>query len=121
MNMDKETPVAEVVIHCIPQSGTDAAEVAAELGTFLRDTDGISPLVVKVERPHVGLAEVLAIVQLSSAAIDLAKKLANFIKSRQDKGKVKDIEVEIDGERVPIGSLTPEQRTRLAAAIAQGS
>jgi hypothetical protein len=34
---------------------------------------------------------------------------------------VKDIEVEIDGERVPIGSLTPEQRTRLAAAIAQGS
>ena len=113
--------MAEIVIHCIPQSGTDAAQVAAELKTYLQDTDGVNPVVVKVEQPHVGLAEVLAIIQLASAAIDLTAKLADFIKSHRDKGKVKDIEVEIDGERVPISSLTPDQRTRLAAAIAQGT
>jgi hypothetical protein len=113
--------VSEIVVHCIPQPGSDAEEVAAQLTTYLRGTDGLDPLMVEVERPHVGLAEVLAILQLSSAAIDLAKQLADFIKSRQDKAKVKDIEIEIDGERVPVGSLTPDQRTRLAAAIAQGS
>jgi hypothetical protein len=113
--------VAEIIIHCIPQSGTDAAEVAAELNTYLQDTNGVNPVVVKVEQPHVGLAEVLAIVQLTSAAIALTDKLADFIKSRRDKGKVKDIQVEIDGERIPIGSLTADQRTRLAAAISQGT
>jgi hypothetical protein len=34
---------------------------------------------------------------------------------------VKGIEIEIDGDRVPIGSLTPDQQTRLDAAIAQGT
>jgi hypothetical protein len=111
--------MTEIVIHCIPQSGTDAAEVAAELKAYLEATDGVNPVVVKAEQPHVGLAEVLAIIQLSSSAIDLTQMLIDFIKSRQDKIKVKDIEVEIDGERVPIGGLTPEQRTRLAATIAQ--
>ena len=111
--------MTEIVIHCIPQVGTDAADVATELRTYLQDADGIDILVVKAEQPHVGLAEVLAIVQLSSAAIDLTGKLIDFIKSRQDKRRVKDIEVEIDGERVPIGNLSPQQRSRLAAAIAQ--
>ena len=68
-----------------------------------------------------GLAEVLAIIQLASATIDLTGKLVDFIKSRHDKGEVKDIEVEVDGQRVPIGNLTPDQRARLAAAIAQGA
>lgn len=113
--------MAEIVIHCIPESGTDAAEAAAELETYLQDTDGVDPILVEVEQPRVGLAEVLAIIQLASATIDLTGKLVDFIKSRRDKGKVKDIEVEIDGERVPIGSLTPDQRTRLAAAITQGT
>jgi len=119
--------VAEVVIHCIPQPGTDAAQVAAELETYLQaefeaylqDADGVSPVQVEVEQPRMGLAEVLAIIQLASATIDLTGKLVDFIKSHRGKGKVKDIEVEIDGERVPIENLTPDQRTRLAAAIAQ--
>ena len=113
--------MTEVVIHCIPESGADAAEAAAELETYLQDADGVDSVFVEVEQPRAGLAEVLAIIQLASAAIDLAGKLADFIKSRQDQGKVKDIEIEIDGDRVPIGSLTPDQRTRLAAAIAGGS
>jgi hypothetical protein len=111
--------VAEVTFHCIPQPGTDAAEVAAELESYLQDTEGVNPILVEVEQPRVGLAEVLATIQLASAAIDLTSKLVEFIKSRRDKGKVKDIEVEIDGERVPIGNLTADQRTRVAAAIAQ--
>jgi hypothetical protein len=119
--------VAEVVIHCIPQPGTDAAQVAAELEiylqaefeTYLREADGVSPVYVEVEQPRVGLAEVLAIIQLASATIDLTGKLLGFIKSRRDKGKVKDIEVEIDGQRVPIENLTADQRARLTAAIAQ--
>jgi hypothetical protein len=97
------------------------AEVAAELKTYLQETDGVNPVVVKVEQPLVGLAEVLALLQIATTAINLTEKLIGFIKSRTDKGKVKDIEVEIDGERVPIGGLTPDQRTRLAAAIAQGT
>ncbi len=111
--------MAEIVIHCIPESGTDAAEAAAELETYLRDTDGTDPVLVEVEQPRVGPAEILAIIQLASAAIDLTEKLAGYIRSRRDKGKVKDIEIEIDGQRVPVGSLTPDQRTRLAAAIAR--
>lgn len=110
--------MTEVVIHCIPQSGTDAEAAAAELEAYLQDADGVDSVFIEVEQPRAGLAEVLAIIQLASAAIDLAGKLAGFLASRRDKGKVKDIEIEIDGERVPVGSLTPDQRTRLAAAIA---
>jgi hypothetical protein len=110
--------VAEVIFHCIPQLGTDPAEIAAELEIYLQDTEGVNPVLVEVEQPRAGLAEVLAVIQLASAAIDLTGKLVDFIKSRQDKGKVKDIEIEIDGERVPIGNLTADQRTRLAAALA---
>ena len=79
--------MAEVVIHCIAQSGTDAAGVAAELETYLQDTDGVNPVLVEVEQPRAGLAEVLAIIQLASAAIDLTEKLVDFIKSRRDKGE----------------------------------
>jgi hypothetical protein len=111
--------VAEVVIHCILESGTDAAEAAAELETYLQDTGGVEPVLVEAEQPRVGVAEVLAIIQLATAAINLTEKLVDFIKSRRDTGKVKDIEIEIDGQRVPVGSLTPDQRTRLAVAIAQ--
>ena len=107
----------KIYLHCILLPGTDAAEVAADLETYLRDTDGLDPVRVKTEQPHVGLAEVLAIVQLSSAAVDLAGKLIDFIKSRQDKSGVKEIEVEIDGERVPVGKLTAEQRAELTAAL----
>lgn len=111
--------MTEIDIHLIPQPGTDVSEAASELRTYLEAIDGVSEVEVEAEQPHVGLAEVLAVLQLSSAAIDLAEKLIDFIKSRSDKGKIKDIEVEIDGERVPVRKLTPEQRLRLVAAIAQ--
>jgi hypothetical protein len=111
--------MAEVIIHCLTEPGTDAAETAAELETYLRQTDGVDPVVVEVEHPRVGLAEILTIVEVVSGVVDLIGKLADFIKSRQEKGTVKDIEVEIDGERVPVSKLTEDQRAKLLAAIAQ--
>jgi hypothetical protein len=113
--------MAEVVIHCIPEAGTDPAEASAELAAFLRDTEGVDPILVEVEQPRLGLAEILAIIQIASGVVDLTGKLVDFIKSRKEKGKVSDIEVEIDGQRVSVKDLTPDQRTRLAAAIAPGS
>jgi hypothetical protein len=116
--------VTQVVIHAITEADTDPTAAAAELKAYLQDTEGVGSVAVRVEHPRAGLAEVMAIIQLASAAIDLTSKLIDFIKSRQakgDKSKVKDIEIEIDGERVSIGSLTPDQRTRLTAALAQGT
>jgi len=113
--------MAEVVIHCIPQAGADPAQASAELEAFLHDTEGLDPVLVEVEQPRLGLAEILAIIQIASGVVDLTEKLVGFIKSRQEKGKVKDIEVEIDGQRVSVADLTPDQRARLAAAIGQGS
>ncbi len=113
--------MTRVVIHAITESDTDTAAAAAELKAYLQDTDGVGSVAVRVEHPRAGLAEIMAIIQLASAAIDLTSKLIDFIKSRQDKGKIKDIEIEVDGKRVPVGSLTPDQRTRLTAALAQGT
>jgi len=113
--------MAEVVIHCIPEPGTDPAEAAAELEAYLRDTDGVDPLLVEVEQPRLGLAEILAIIQIASGVVDLTGKLTGYLKSRREKGKVRDIEIEIDGQRVPVGDLTQDQRTRLLAAIIAGT
>ena len=113
--------MAEIVIHAIPAAGTDAAQASAELETYLRDIDGVDPVLVEVEQPRVGLAEVLAIIQVAGAAIDLAGKLIDFIKSRKDQAKVKDIEIEIDGKRVPVTGLTQDQRARLAVALVRGT
>jgi len=113
--------VTEIDIHLIPQPGTEASDAATELRAYLEAIDGVILIDVETEQPHVGLAEVLAVVQLTGAVIDLAQKLIDYIKSRSDKEKVKDIEVEIDGERVPVGKLPPEQRLRLIGAIAQES
>lgn len=123
--------MAEVVIHCILEPGTDPEQAAADLEAYLQGTEGIAPVVVEPEQPRAGLAEILAIVELANGLIDLTGKLVGFIKSRRDKAgearqddggaQVRDIEIEIDGQRVPVGSLSPDQRARLAAAIAPGA
>ena len=61
----------------------------AELQISADSKKPIDTAPIKAEQPHVGLAEVLAIIQLSTAAIDLTEKLLDFIKSRQDKNRVK--------------------------------
>jgi hypothetical protein len=113
--------VPEIVIHSIPEYGTDPEEAAADLESYLRDIDGVEPVLVEVEHPQIGPAEVLTVIQVASATIDLVEKLISFVKSRQAKGAIKDIQVEIDGQRIPVASLTPEQRSRLTAALADGT
>jgi hypothetical protein len=115
--------VTELILHGIPESGTDPAEAAVVLDEYLRDLAEVEPVSVEVEQPRLGPAEILAIIELANNAIDLAQKLAAFIKSHHDKGdaKLKEIEIEIDGRRVRVGSLTPDQQRRLTAAIAEGS
>ncbi|GAA1926939.1 hypothetical protein [Streptantibioticus ferralitis] len=108
--------MTEIVIHCIPESGTDPSGTAAELEAYLRDTGGAEPLLVEVEQPQIGLAEVMAIIQLTSAAIDLTQRLIDFLQTRRDKAK--DIEIEMDGKRIPIQDLTNDQRKRLNEALA---
>lgn len=106
--------MAELVIHCALQPGANAAEVAEDLETHLYGVDGVSSVLVKVEQPQMGLPEVLSILQITAAAVGLAEKLADYLKSRREKGKIRDVEVEIDGQRVPLGDLTPDQETKLA-------
>ena len=108
----------EIVIHSIPEYGTDPAEAATDLDSYLRDIDGVEPVMVEVEHPQIGPAEILIVIQLTKATIDLAGTLISYIKSRRDKGKLKTIEIEIDGRRIPVASLTPDQRHRLTAALA---
>jgi hypothetical protein len=109
----------EIVIHLIPEAGADTSAEAAEMDAYLRDEDGVDPVAVEVEQPRLGPAEILVILELANNAIDLAQKLIGYLKSRH--GKVKEIEIEINGRRVPVQRLTPDERAELQAQLAAGS
>ena len=109
----------ELVIHLIPEAGADTSGEAAEMEAYLRDEDGVDPVAVEVEQPRLGPAEILVILELANNAIDLAQKLIGYLKSRH--GKVKEIEIEINGRRVPLQRLTPDERAELQAALADES
>ena len=53
--------------------------------------------------------------QIAKGAVDLIKLLADYVEKHRD--HVKGIEVELDGERIPIDKLTDEQRARVTAAL----
>lgn len=105
----------KIVIHCIPEPDSDPADEVASLDSYLRGIDGVDPVLVEAEQPRLGVAEVLAILQLADTAVDLVQKLRDYLQARR--GKVKDIQIEIDGHRVPVASLTTEQRNRLETAL----
>ena len=109
----------EIVIHLVPDAGADPAGEAAELAAYLRGEEGVDPVAVEVEQPRLGPAEILAILELANNAIDLTQKLISYLKSRH--GQVKDIEVEINGRRVPVQRLTAGERAELQAALASGT
>lgn len=109
----------EIVIHLVPEVGADPAGEAAELAAYLRGEEGVDPVAVEVEQPRLGPAEILAILELANNAIDLTQKLISYLKSRH--GQVKDIEVEINGRRVPVQRLTADERAELQAALASGT
>lgn len=108
--------MSELVMHCISEPDANAADTADDVAAYLSSLDGADPVLVEVEQPRLGLAEILIIVQVGNAAVGLAEKLIGYLKSRH--GRVKDIEVEINGRRVSIAQLTPEERSELVAILA---
>lgn len=99
--------MSELVIHCIPASGADTAVTAADLASFLQDSGDVESVSVEVESSRgIGPAEILAIVQLAAATVDLTQRLLGFVKSRHS--TVHDIEIEIDGRRVSVTTRTDD-------------
>jgi molecular chaperone GrpE len=111
--------LAEVVIHCIPEPGADPTAEVTELDVYLHGIDGVDPVRVELRRPRIGVAEVLAIVELTSTTVDLLQKLYGFLQARR--GKVKDIQVEIDGRRVPLAGLSRDQAAEIARQLGAAS
>jgi hypothetical protein len=109
----------EIVIHLVPGDGADTAAEAAELEAYLRGEEGVDPVAVEVEQPRLGPAEILAVLELANNAIDLTQKLISYLRSRHD--KVKGIQIEINGRRVPVEQLTAGERAELQAALASGT
>jgi hypothetical protein len=106
----------ELIAHVMTEPGADPARASDELREQLSELAGPEQVTVEVERPQLGLPEILTIVQIAKGAVDVIKALIDFIDQHRE--HVKGIEVEIDGERVPIDKLTAEQRAALEAALA---
>ena len=111
--------MSELIAHVMTEPGADPAQASAELREQLSQLTSPEQVTVEVERPQLGLPEILAIVQLTQGAVDLIKSLISFIDQHRE--HVKGIEIEIDGERVPVDKLTAEQRAALQTALAAGA
>jgi molecular chaperone GrpE (heat shock protein) len=107
--------LAELVIHCIPEPDADPTAELTELSVYLHGIDGVNPIQVTADRPRAGIAEILAIVELTNTTIDLLQKLYGYLQTRR--GKVKDIQIEIDGRRVPLASLSREQAAEVSRRL----
>lgn len=107
--------MSELIAHVMTEPGADADEASAELREELSRLASPEQVTVEVERPQLGLFEILAIVQIAQGALEVIKFLGDYIHSHRQ--HVKGIEVELDGERVAIDQLTDEQRSRLVAAL----
>ena len=59
---------------------------------------------VEVEQSRLGPMEILAILQLAAAAVDLTQRLIGFLQSRHS--TVHDIEIEVKGRRVSVKTQT---------------
>ena len=107
--------MAEIVLHFLTEPGVDGAEVTADLQAVLDDIAEPDGVFLEAEQPRFGAAEVLVIVQIVSKTIEVAKQLSDFVKAHR---RVKGVEVEIDGHRVPIDEITSDQRARLQVMLA---
>jgi len=105
----------ELIAHVMTEGGADAEQAAADLREYLSDLPQTDDVNVEVERPRLGLAEILTIIEITKGAVDLLKMLGDYVERHRN--HIKGIEVELDGERVPIDKLTDEQRTRVLAAL----
>jgi len=108
--------MAKLIAHVLTEEGTDVQTTAGELKDYLTALPGTDGVRTKVEKPRVGPAEVLAVVQIIEGGVKLIKMLVAFVEEHQSKG-VKGIEVEVDGHRVAVDKLTPAERDALVAAL----
>ena len=109
--------MSELIAHVMTEPGADADAASAELREQLSKLTSPEQVTVEVERPQLGLFEILAIVQIAQGTVDVIKFLIDFIHAHRK--HVKGIEIEINGERVPIDRLTDEQRAALQAELAK--
>jgi hypothetical protein len=99
--------MAELIVHCIPAPGADAAAAAADLSAFLHRADGVESVEVEVEQARLGPMEILAVLQLAKSGADLAKELVSYLKSRHS--TVGDIQIEVNGRRVSVTAELPAE------------
>lgn len=107
--------MSRLIVHVIPEGGADVHASADELEDQLSQLPETDTVRVNVEQPRVGPAEILAVVQLGKAGIDLVKWLIAYVK--EHRAGVKGIEIEIGGHRVPVDQLTPEQHAEVLKAL----
>ncbi len=105
----------ELIAHVLTEGGADADAAADDLREYLTALPETDEVDVEVERPRLGLAEILTIVKIAKGAVELIKLLADYVEKHRD--HIKGIEIELDGERIPIDKLTDEQRARVTAAL----
>jgi hypothetical protein len=103
-------------MHFVTAEGADVDAAADELKLDLAKTDGIQDAYVEAEQPRLGPAEVLTILQCVSTAVDLLKMAAGWVNAHRN--HVHSVEIEIDGRRVPIDQLTPDQKALLQKQLA---
>jgi hypothetical protein len=108
--------MAKLIAHVITEAGADVPATAGELKEYLTALPGTHGVRTNVEKPRVGLEEVLAVVQITQGAVELIKMLVAYVEKHRSKG-VKAIEVEVDGHRIAVDKLTPAEHDALVAAL----
>ena len=103
----------QLIAHVLTEGGVDADALAEQLRSAMSGLPEAQLVRVVVERPKIGLVEILAIVQV----IEGVPIVLDFLGRLQGKhrGEIHGVEVESRGSRVPIEDLTPEQRKALEA------
>lgn len=111
----------ELVLHVITEPATDldavAADLRCDLEKCLRTANADGAVMVEKEQPLLGAPEILTIVSLVFQGIDVAEKLLDRLRSHRRGRNVTGIEVEVDGQRVPIERLTDREKALLRALL----
>jgi hypothetical protein len=108
--------MAKLIAHVITEQGSDVEGTAQDLEDRLTRVPGAELVRTNVEKPRVGLEEILAVVQITEGAVNLIKMLVAYVEQHRGKA-VKEIEVEVDGHRVAVDKLTPAEHDALVAAL----
>lgn len=107
--------MAELVLHFIGEDGGDVDAAVTELRQYLSGLPGVGSVDVGKEQPRIGATEILGILALVAKAPEFLIQVTQFIHDHRK--HIKDVEVEIDGRRVPVDKLTDDQKARLQSLL----